>query len=101
MRLEMNEVWETVKNNIWEPENEGDSISGILIYKELKTFQKIVRYKIRNNENTYTIIGTGSLDKLMQRVEAGSKVRITYLSQDNYQKNPRAQFLVQAVKVVE
>ena len=96
----MNEVWDTVKNTLWEPENEGDNISGILTYKELKTFQNIVRYKIQDNDKTYSITGTDSLDKLLQNVEVGSKVKITYRSQDNRHKKPHTQFLVQVAKVI-
>ena len=79
----METKWKTIEPKIWKPENEQDSIEGILVSKEPKNEQMnySARYHIKSKEGRYLVWGRKILDERMQYVDIGQAVRITYEGQ--------------------
>jgi len=77
----MAKKWKRVESKIWKPENEGESIEGVLIAKEPKTEDIGAKYTIENKEGAFLIWGSAILDDKMHQVPVGSEVRITYEGQ--------------------
>lgn len=72
------EEWKPIEPNMWKPEKEGDSITGVLINKEPKTGELSARYKLENETGWWLVWGSATLDDRMDAVRIGDKVRITY-----------------------
>ena len=74
------EQYKTIEPGIWKPQNEGDSITGILVSKEEANPERNMsaKYMIDSNEGVTLVWGSAVLDERMAVVPIQSKVRITY-----------------------
>ena len=74
------EQYKTIEPGIWKPQNEGDSITGILVSKEEDNPERNMsaKYMIDSNEGVTLVWGSAVLDERMAVVPIQSKVRITY-----------------------
>jgi len=73
-------VWKDVEPNVWKPQSEGESISGVLIKVELKGTTNALgsKYYVENTTGQYLVWGSTVLDDRMTLVTIGTLVRITY-----------------------
>tara|TARA_Y100000310_G_scaffold105453_1_gene103925 strand:- start:113 stop:445 length:333 start_codon:yes stop_codon:yes gene_type:complete len=71
-------TWKNIEPAVWKPQNEGDSIEGVLVNEEPKTQDLSAMYSIENAEGQVLVWGSAVLDDRMQYVNVGSKVRITF-----------------------
>jgi len=74
----MDKKWKKIESKMWKPENDGDSIEGVLINKEPKTEEIGAKYTVQNKEGTFLVWGSAVLDDKMQQVGVGSEIRITF-----------------------
>lgn len=74
------EEWKSVEPGIWKPQEEGDSITGVLLAKEPadKENNMSAKYRLENQEGFWLVWGCATLDERLSLVELGSKVKITY-----------------------
>ena len=74
----MGKKWKAIEPGVWKPEEEGDSIEGVLIGIEPKDEEKSAKYHIENQNGRFFIWGSAILDDRMRYVKVGEEVRITY-----------------------
>lgn len=74
------EQWKTIEPNVWKPEKEGDSITGLLIGKDPADKEKnfSAKYHIENDQGVFLVWGSAVLDERMIAVDEGTMVRITF-----------------------
>ena len=84
----METKWKTIEPNMWKPENEGDSIEGVLIGMEPKDDVKKIsaKYNIENKDGMFMVWGSAILDDRMKYVKIGQLVRITFVEQTKNKK---------------
>ena len=74
-----NTKWKTIEPQIWKPENEGDTIEGILVNKkEGLGLNESNAYYVENKEGIFMIWGSTVLDDRMSVVGVGTLVRIEF-----------------------
>lgn len=80
--------WETIEPKMWKPQKDGDVIEGVLVNKEPadKSRELSARYKLENQEGIFLVWGCTTLDDRMQHIEAGDKVRITFVEKKDIGK---------------
>ena len=59
------EQWKSIEPEMWKPENEGDSIEGILIEKKPRTEAMSAQYKLKNEDGEHLVWGSAVLDDRM------------------------------------
>lgn len=84
----MEETWKEIEPNIWKPENEGDSITGVLLSKEPKDSKREMsaKYKVENEQGIFLVWGSAVLDDRMECINTGTKVRITFKEKKEIKK---------------
>lgn len=92
--------FETVEPNTWKPEQDGDTITGVLIKKEREVgVNKSNLYHIETKEGQTSVWGSTVLDGRMEYVGEGTVVRITYKgTQENKRGQPTKIFKVERQK---
>lgn len=70
--------FEEINPNVWKPEQEGDSVEGVLVTRIIGNENNSNRYYIENAGNRYMLWGSSVLDERMQLVACGQYVKITY-----------------------
>ena len=93
--------WTTVEPLTWKPEAEGDSITGVLIAREVKTEDLSARYSLENEQGLWLVWGSAVLDDRMKYVSIGDKIRITFkgeVANKNPRFNPTKIFKVEVAK---
>jgi len=73
--------WEEINPNVWKPQLDGDSISGVLVLKEPRDVSKDLsaRYFVNTKESgTQLVWGCTVLDDRMKFVDIGEVIRITF-----------------------
>lgn len=94
--------YEEINPNIWKPEEEGDSIEGVLINKETEVGDyKSNAYAIETKDNKQMLVwGCTILDDRMKYVEAGDQIKITYKGvEQNKKGQPVKIYKVYKVKI--
>lgn len=83
------EQWKTIEPGMWKPQQENDSIVGVLVSKEPADRTKDIsaKYMVENADGVHLVWGSAVLDDKMQVVAVGSKIRITYLGKKELPKN--------------
>ena len=92
-------AFKEINPDVWSPEKDGDSITGIL----LRTEQDVgpndsMMYHLESDGKPISVWGCTILDQRMQFVSAGSKIRITYkglAEKKSGAKNPAKIFSVE------
>ena len=79
---------EVTTPDTWKPEKEGDSIEGELIQKKKNVGpNESMLYRLKIDDNTMiSIWGSTILDNLLELVEEGTKVKITFKTTEKNQK---------------
>jgi|TARA_Y100000310_G_scaffold273706_1_gene289363 hypothetical protein len=74
------EHWEVIEPKMWKPQQNGDSITGVLVYKEPadKSRELSARYKVENRDGIFLVWGCATLDDRLNHVNIGDAVRITF-----------------------
>ena len=71
--------WIDVEPNYWKPENEGDSVEGVLINKELtENTDEGNRYYIETKEGIKLVWGTTIINSKMPLFKVGDRIKIIY-----------------------
>ena len=75
-----NEEWIKIEPNMWKPEQDGDSITGVLISKEEANpaARMSAKYSLENEQGQFLVWGSTVLDGRMSYINIGDKVRITF-----------------------
>jgi len=81
--------WKEVNQGVWKPEQNGDSITGVLLEKhpEDKTNDISARYILEKDDGVFLVWGSAVLDSRMVAVNIGDKVRITFKEKRDIGKN--------------
>ena len=72
------EGWKDIEPDMWAPEKEGDSISGVLVNKTPKVGENSPRYNIENHHGQFLVWGSAILDDRMNYAKIGDVIRITF-----------------------
>ena len=87
--------WVSVEAEVWKPEQEGDSIQGVLINKQENAGKYDGNaYYIENSEGTSLIFGTSVLDNRMKLVSIGDEVKIEYKGLDETKNGDEVKMFV-------
>ncbi len=80
--------WVFEEPEIWKPEQAGDSIEGVLIYKRDKGGKfNNESYYIENSGKSFIIFGTAVLENRMKLVNVGDIVKIEYKGTEKNKRN--------------
>ena len=74
------EEWKTIEPNVWKPEEDGDSIEGIVLHKTPadKDKEMSAKYYLDDGEGQVMIWGCATLDERMLSVKVSDRVKITF-----------------------
>jgi len=89
MEQENLEKWEELNPEVWNPENEGDSIEGILVNKQTGVGQNESNLYTIENVDTRVITsvwGSAVIDSRLVLAKLGEKVRIVYEGKETSKK---------------
>lgn len=92
-------AFEEVNPNTWTYENDGDSITGVLLKTEKDVGpNKSLMYHLESDGKPISVWGSTILDQRMQFIEPGTLIRITYkgLGEKKGGQNPPKIFKVEA-----
>ena len=80
--------WVSVEPEIWKPEQAGDSIEGVLIYKRERggKFNK-ESYYLENSGKSFMVFGTTVLENRMKLVDVGDFIKIEYKGLEKNKRN--------------
>lgn len=78
--------WKVIEPDIWKPEKEDDSITGVLLTKESRTGDLSAKYKVENKDGISLIWGSVILDDRLALVNIGDTVRVTYKGREKNKK---------------
>lgn len=87
----MGRKWKTIEPGVWKPQEEEDSIEGVLVNKVARDENNNLsaKYYIDNKEGMFLVWGSAILEDRMQYVKVGELVRITYHGQDTNKKGQK------------
>lgn len=93
--------YEEIEPNVWKPENDGDSVEGILIVKKENVGPNESNAYYLEKDNKQTMIwGTTVLDSRMDLVKVGDQIKITFKgTEENKKGQPTKIFKVERGKV--
>lgn len=93
-------TWEEIQPGIWKPENDGDSIHGVLISKKENVgTNESNAYYIENKDGQHMVWGSTILDDRLSLVNVGDTIKITYKgTQQNKKGQPVKIFKVERQK---
>lgn len=81
--------WKQVLGNHWKPQNEDESIEGVLLKKAPNTFDSFDYHISVGPDDVRILRGTTMLDGLMNELDVGAKLKIVYKGEQNTGKgNP-------------
>ena len=87
--------WVSVEAEVWKPEQEGDSIQGVLINTEENAGKYDGNaYYIENSDGTHLVFGTSVLDNRMKLVSIGDEVKIEYKGLDETKNGDEVKMFV-------
>jgi len=75
-----------VEAKIFKFENEGDKINGILVSREKSSNYNNMVYKIKTEENVFTVFGTVVLDDQLSTIKDNTLIEIVF---DGLKENPK------------
>lgn len=79
--------FEEINPNVWKPENEGDTVEGVVIRKQKNVgINESNAYHLENKGTQVMVWGATVLDNRMEYVNVGEFVRITYKGKNKNSK---------------
>lgn len=76
--IEREEDWEKITTDVWKPEEEGDSIQGVLVDKRTTGDFDSESYSIETKEGFKLVWGTTILQNRMKLINVGDIIKIIY-----------------------
>ena len=74
-----NQDWLDTDPSQWKPEQEGESIQGILVSKTPKSGERSAIYHIQDSQdNLHIVWGSAVMDRKMDAIEENEEVKITF-----------------------
>ena len=87
----MGKKWKTIEPGVWKPQEEDDSIEGVLVNKVPRDEANNLsaKYYIENKEGMFLVWGSAILEDRMQYVKISEEVRITYHGEGKNKKGQK------------